>query len=218
VPRSSLTRLLVCALLLAAVLTAGLLVLHQPRASALAACGAERWAVKTLADGQARKVNFRAHATSVSALRRLPPTHTYARATGVERRTFRIKARLVETKIEDDQDIHLVVADPRARSHTLIVEFPAPACTTHSVKRSAMLQARRAFVSACGQPAKSSFHFLHGTATLTGVGFFDFNHGQTGVAPNAIELHPVLHAQVRGCAPSKPWGRWANYRPPPETD
>jgi hypothetical protein len=24
------------------------------------------------------------------------------------------------------------------------------------------------------------------------VGFFDFNHGQTGVAPNAIELHPVL--------------------------
>ena len=27
---------------------------------------------------------------------------------------------------------------------------------------------------------------------ITGVGFFDFLHGQTGVAPNAIELHPVL--------------------------
>ena len=24
------------------------------------------------------------------------------------------------------------------------------------------------------------------------LGFFDFEHGQTGVAPNAIELHPVL--------------------------
>jgi hypothetical protein len=24
------------------------------------------------------------------------------------------------------------------------------------------------------------------------VAFFDFFHGQTGVAPNAIELHPVL--------------------------
>jgi hypothetical protein len=23
------------------------------------------------------------------------------------------------------------------------------------------------------------------------VGFWDFNHGQTGVATNAIELHPV---------------------------
>jgi hypothetical protein len=29
-------------------------------------------------------------------------------------------------------------------------------------------------------------------AVVTGVVFFDFKHGQTGVAPNAIELHPVL--------------------------
>ena len=24
------------------------------------------------------------------------------------------------------------------------------------------------------------------------IAFFDFDHGQTGVAPNAIELHPIL--------------------------
>jgi hypothetical protein len=29
-------------------------------------------------------------------------------------------------------------------------------------------------------------------ATLIGVGFFDRLHGQLGVAPNGIELHPVL--------------------------
>jgi hypothetical protein len=29
-------------------------------------------------------------------------------------------------------------------------------------------------------------------AAVTGVAFFDYDHGQTGVAPNAIELHPVL--------------------------
>jgi hypothetical protein len=29
-------------------------------------------------------------------------------------------------------------------------------------------------------------------ARVTGVAFFDYQHGQTGVAPNAIELHPVL--------------------------
>jgi hypothetical protein len=28
--------------------------------------------------------------------------------------------------------------------------------------------------------------------TITGVGFWDAKHGQTGVAPNGIELHPVL--------------------------
>jgi hypothetical protein len=27
---------------------------------------------------------------------------------------------------------------------------------------------------------------------VTGIGFFDFIHGQTGVAPNGVELHPVL--------------------------
>jgi hypothetical protein len=27
---------------------------------------------------------------------------------------------------------------------------------------------------------------------VTGIGFFDFIHGQAGVAPNGIELHPVL--------------------------
>jgi hypothetical protein len=55
-----------------------------------------------------------------------------------------------------------------------------------------MARARAAFVHACGQLSSSEFDYLRGTATVTGVGFFDFNHGQTGVAPNAIELHPVL--------------------------
>jgi hypothetical protein len=29
-------------------------------------------------------------------------------------------------------------------------------------------------------------------ARVGGVAFFDFLHGQTGVVPNGIELHPVL--------------------------
>jgi len=204
--------------LLAAALAAGLLTLHQSRASAQAACGAERWAVKTLADSRAKSIDFTPKRTTVSALRRLPPTHSYSRGPGVERTTYRMTVRLVETKMEDDQDYHLVVADPNHRAHTMIVEFPAPGCTAHSLKRSVMSKARSAFAAACGRPSKSSFHFLQGSATITGVGFFDFNHGQTGVAPNAIELHPVLRFQARSCAPSRPWGRWANYRQPHDTD
>jgi len=30
---------------------------------------------------------------------------------------------------------------------------------------------------------------------VTGVGFFDYVHGQSGVAPNGIELHPVLDVE-----------------------
>jgi hypothetical protein len=33
---------------------------------------------------------------------------------------------------------------------------------------------------------------------VTGVGFFDFMHGQTGVAPNGIELHAVMDLQFAG--------------------
>jgi hypothetical protein len=55
-----------------------------------------------------------------------------------------------------------------------------------------MQAARLAFIRACGLPPSSDFKRLRGTATITGVGFFDYQHGQTGVAPNAIELHPVL--------------------------
>ena len=36
---------------------------------------------------------------------------------------------------------------------------------------------------------------------VTGVGFFDILHGQTGVAPNGIELHSVLDVQFTSGPP-----------------
>jgi hypothetical protein len=37
------------------------------------------------------------------------------------------------------------------------------------------------------------------TATIRAIGFFDFFHNQTGVAPNEIELHPVLRFMDATC-------------------
>jgi hypothetical protein len=45
---------------------------------------------------------------------------------------------------------------------------------------------------ACGPASTGSFRVLSGIATITGVAFFDDLHGQRGVAPHGIELHPVL--------------------------
>jgi hypothetical protein len=39
--------------------------------------------------------------------------------------------------------------------------------------------------------ARAAVHVCE-RASITGVSCFDFKHGQTGVAPNAIELHPIL--------------------------
>jgi hypothetical protein len=60
-------------------------------------------------------------------------------------------------------------------------------------------RARSKLIATCGQPTSSSFTRLTGTATLTGVGFFDIQHGRSGVAPNAIELHPVLKYHGSTC-------------------
>jgi hypothetical protein len=87
----------------------------------------------------------------------------------------------------------------------MIVEFPDTSCNgaNSSPKKSQMGSARWALTKACSQaPGPSSdFADLKGTATVTGVGFYDVKHGtpQTGVAPNNIELHPVLRFSNSTC-------------------
>jgi hypothetical protein len=174
------------------------------RAAATAQCGTERWAVKTLTDPDASKVNMRSHTSTVDTLRALPKPHVSMhtpRMAGTEHQTFRIDALLVAMKLEADSDIHVEIADPKHPSHTMIAEFPDSGCT-HGASASArrkMSATRRALVLACGNPGTTKFRRLGGEATLTGVGFFDVIHGQRGVAPNGIELHPVLGFKATSC-------------------
>jgi hypothetical protein len=67
------------------------------------------------------------------------------------------------------------------RAEQMIAEAPSPGCFARAklVRKVQMLVARRA-VRVCRR------------AEVTGVAFFDYFHGQIGVAPNAIELHPIL--------------------------
>ena len=159
-------------------------------------CGIERWSVKTLADPAGRRLTLSPRAATVRALRRkqVPGYLGLRRHFGVERTTFRVRAKLVEMKLEADSDIHLVVADPTRTSVTLIAELPSSSCNAGATPKARleMADARKAFIASCGAASSGSFRKLNGTATVTGVGFFDQIHGQTGVAPNGIELHPVL--------------------------
>jgi hypothetical protein len=170
-------------------------------------CGAKRWPVKTLADPAGRGLRLdRVQATTIEALRRLPaqPGGESWRGGTVERTVYRVAARLVAAKvIEDDSDIHLVIADPKTGG-SLIAELPAFGCTVGATRRARLLmqRARVAFLRACGDPG--AVHYVEygrrSRATVTGLGFFDFLHGQRGVAPNAIELHPVIGFAGR-CTP-----------------
>jgi Excalibur calcium-binding domain len=148
--------LLIAAAVSAAALAAGQTPSQPLSARAAPACGVERWPVKTLSDAMAGWVSFVPHQTSVRALRRLRPPSSLpqdARVRPVETRTYRVHARLVESKLEDDSDFHLVIADLRTGG-TMIVEFPAVSCTLTAkpVLRRRMQAARLAFIRACGFP------------------------------------------------------------------
>jgi hypothetical protein len=165
-------------------------------------CGVERWSVKTLADPAGRRLTLSPKATTIRALRRatVPGYLGLRRGRGVERTTFRVHAKLVEMKLEDDSDIHLVIADPSRTGAAMIAELPAKSCTAGAtpIARTKMNRARTALIAACGAPSQS-FRKLSGTATISGVGFFDQIHGQTGVAPNGIELHAVVGISGANC-------------------
>lgn len=181
---------------LLSVMLAGSLVVSEPPPAFAITCGVWRWDVKTLSDPARTDVDFSPHAIRVNALRKQEPPSSLAtdtpRQEGVEKRAHRVRAQVITATVEDDSDIHLVIAPRGNMNKTMIVEFPHPRCVDSAFKRAEMRHARAQMLDACGPISSSSFTDLKGKVVIEGVGFWDEAHGQTGVAPNGIELHPVL--------------------------
>jgi hypothetical protein len=162
-------------------------------------CGVELWAKKTLTDPQAGQVNLTPTPTTLSALDALslsnePGAGQASRAPG-ELKTWQVTATLTGYKLEADSDYHLVLSG--GSGGTLIAEIPSPACDSGS-RVGAQIAATRAAFEAVHPQASECFNCLNETVTVTGVGFFDRLHGQTGVAGNGVELHPLLSFTVGG--------------------
>ncbi len=165
-------------------------------------CGTERWMVKAFADRDASRVNLTPRQMTVSELisfvlpTKLPSDR---RVAPVELQTYRVNALLMSYKQENgDHDFHLTIADPQDVSHTMIAEIPDPQCSNvcSSPQVSRISYARETFANRF----HPEFRYTHLDApvqvTVTGIGFFDYAHGQSGRAPNSIELHPVLDIEV----------------------
>jgi hypothetical protein len=158
------------------------------RFSRALACGVERWKVKTLQD-RPRLLSLR-DTTIAYLVSRPRPIKLPATRLPFERHVFRVRAVVTLDRPEADSDLHLVLQS--GASH-MIAEAPSRSCTAGATptRRSQMNQARGA-VRLCTN------------AVVTGVAFFDFKHGQTGVAPNAIELHPILGFRCLSTSPPPP--------------
>jgi hypothetical protein len=159
----------------------------------LAQCGVERWSVKTGTDPDAGLVDLSSSKnTTIASMRAMPapsPIPSNNRVTPTETTVWVTNATLTKFKLENDSDYHLVISD--AAGNTMIVEIPSPSCVgASSPFLSAIQNARSKFDSQL--TATTSFQTVNIPVQVVGVGMFDFLHGQTGVAPNGIELHPVL--------------------------
>jgi hypothetical protein len=157
-------------------------------------CGVERWQVKTGTDSDAGAVNLSsstpntiAGLTTLAKPSSIPPT---SRIQPTETTLWSLNATLTEFKLEGDSDIHLVIVDENGNS--MIAEIPDPNCVgSGSSFASGISNARSQFTSQF--TPSSSFQTANVPVQITGIGMFDFLHGQTGVAPNGIELHPVTN-------------------------
>ena len=176
----------------------------------------ERWVVKTAADADAQGMTGQAPTpTTIATLTALPVPPVLppdGRSDGAEKTVWQLTATLREFGREADGDYHMVLVD--ADGNTMIGEIPNPADVAQGSYFAAQINGARTAFDAhfnlrdditaptdMGAPAPAeatAFRPAGDTVTLTGLGYFDFAHGQNGVAPNAIELHPVIGIVFNG--------------------
>ena len=159
------------------------------------ACGVERWAVKTLADKDRLRVNTIPFDITIAELNIFPaPSRADLMAASDYRfapwelQVYRVRGYLVGFKLETDEDFHIVIADVDDPLKTMVVEMPSEHCMAGGGVVRASWEQRFG-------KAKPKFKRvpIHKTIIeVIGYGFFDVIHGQTGVAANGIELHPVV--------------------------
>jgi hypothetical protein len=156
-------------------------------------CGVERWSVKTGTDADVGLVNLSSQSSNTIVTMRSwtapNPIPANNRVSPFETTVWVLNATLTQYKLESDSDYHLVLSD--ASGNTMIAEIPLPACVGSGSPFLSGITSSRTEFNAMFTPT-TSFQTANIPVKITGVGMFDFLHGQTGVAPNGIELHPVL--------------------------
>jgi hypothetical protein len=155
--------------------------------------GKERWDVKTLTDTAVSRINFKPKSVTIERLIQTVPGRKIGNNTprfGLEFNVCTVICKIREYRTEDDGDKHLVLVSTVDSTVTMIGEIPNLMCdTTNSNKF------RPKFDSCLAEFKKytlKNYKVKPGKYKVTGVIFYDKIHGQLGVAPNGIELHPIL--------------------------
>ncbi len=206
--------------------------LFTPMRAAGQTCGGEeRWPVKVGSDGGATQVDAAnpqsktVHAVIGITRPQLPSDDT----TRLEQETkvYVVEGRLVKFKLESgktgDQDYHLVITDDTLQfspggsnttplGHGFVGEIVNPDCIpgrngdpSAQSRFAQQLQNVRAKFEQQFPDITGGWNDAGGIPVrITGVGFFDRPHGQTGRALNGLEIHPILDISFGEITPPPP--------------
>ena len=189
-------------ILLAIPLVAAIAVRVHPAGAgpAQARCDSALEPLKTLSDAQRRLVRLKPRATTVQAIngRSRPNPTPRTRSTGFSRQVWRVRAQVVEYRLESDGGVSLVLYD--GKHSYMNAAMPATRCLSATTRgRRAILAARSFFEGLCG-PARPAWRPNGAVVTIDGVGFWSVPRNQNGHARNYAELHPVTGIRlVAGC-------------------
>lgn len=150
-------------------------------------CGVYRWRIKTLSDGEADAVRLQPIDSEIRELTKFsrPAGFDRHRRNANEFYVYRVTALLVAVHTRLDQDVHLLLRDPKSPDVAMVAEIPNPLCTKRSRYEPNFAEARRAAEAIRARRTETLIE-------IVGVGFFDELHEAIGSAPNFFELHPVL--------------------------
>lgn len=159
--------------------------------------GTERWDVKVLADPEESQIDFSPLATTVNWLRKQNVHRTAGDASrqGIEFKTYEVKCYIKFYKKEDDGDIHIVICDTKTGTKTMIAEVPGIDCSL--VSQSGFKDQFKAVWKVIDDNTTghsgNEYYMKKKKYTIDAVAFMDFDHNQTGHAPNDLELHPIIY-------------------------
>jgi hypothetical protein len=176
--------------------------------------GSTRWLIKTGQDPDAPLVGPAANSikTTVEELANLPRpadmpltessvVYNEKRAKPVETSIYSVEAKLILIKHENSGDYHLVLQGTSGQTMIAVAPNPADAFIGANNRWKKEITDVRQQLDANFSPSSGTSTTLPlGTSIkprlrfvrIAGVGFFNLVHGQTGVASNGLELHPLL--------------------------
>src|SRR5262249_29126520 len=112
---------------------------------------------------------------------------------------YQVTGTITLAKLESDSDVHMVLTDDS--SNTMIIEAVCPTCAENSLVATQITAVRQTVQAQFPTATAGGIEHVSVPVAVTGVAFFDHQHAQDGVAPNAIELHPVLSLRPLPPAP-----------------